>query len=62
MIAGGSRAVPSYFGASAPYLNKGRTKTTGYELEVRLQYDFANGIHAYANMNMTHAKKCCYRA
>ena len=56
MIAGNSRSVPSYFGASAPYLNKGRTKTTGYELEVRLQYDFANGIHAYANMNMTHAK------
>ena len=56
MIAGGSRSVPSYFGASAPYMNKGRTKTTGYELEVRLQYDFANGIHAYANMNMTHAK------
>lgn len=56
MIAGGSRSVPSYFGASAPYMNKGRTKTTGYELEVRLKYDFANGIHAYANMNMTHAK------
>ena len=56
MIAGSSRSVPFYFGASAPYMNKGRTKTTGYELEVRLQYDFANGIHAYANMNMTHAK------
>ena len=56
MIAGSSRSVPSYFGASAPFLNKGRTKTTGYELEVRLKYDFANGIHAYANMNMTHAK------
>lgn len=56
MIAGSSRSVPFYFGASAPYVNKGRTKTTGYELEVRLKYDFANGIHAYANMNMTHAK------
>ena len=56
MIAGNSRSVPSYFGASAPYMNKGRTKTTGYELEVRLKYDFDNGIHAYANMNMTHAK------
>ena len=56
MIAGGSRSVPFYFGASAPYMNKGRTKTTGYELDVRLKYDFANGIHAYANMNMTHAK------
>ena len=56
MIAGDSRSVPSYFGASAPFMNKGRTKTTGYELEVRLKYDFANGIHAYANMNMTHAK------
>lgn len=56
MIAGNSRSVPSYFGTSAPYLNKGRTKTTGYELEVRLKYDFANGIHAYANMNMTHAR------
>ena len=56
MIAGSSRSVPFYFGASAPYVNKGRTKTTGYELEVRLKYDFANGIHAYTNMNMTHAK------
>ena len=56
MIAGSSRSVPFYFGASAPYMNKGRTKTTGYELEVRLKYDFAKGIHAYANMNMTHAK------
>lgn len=56
MIAGSSRSVPSYFGATAPYMNKGRTKTTGYELELRVKYDFANGVHAYANMNMTHAK------
>ena len=56
MIAGGSRSVPFYFGATAPYMNKGRTKTTGYELELRLKYDFANGIHAYANMSMTHSK------
>lgn len=56
MIAGSNRAVPQYFGAIAPYLNKGRTKTTGYELEMRLKYTFANGLHAYANMNMTHAK------
>ena len=56
MIAGANRSVPFYFGANAPYMNKGRTKTTGYELELRLKYDFANGIHAYANMNMTHAK------
>jgi len=56
MIAGSNRSVPFYFGATAPYMNKGRTKTTGYELELRLKYDFANGIHAYANMNMTHAK------
>ena len=56
MIAGGNRAVPQYFGAQAPYMNKGRTKTTGYELEMRLKYTFANGLHAYANMNMTHAK------
>ena len=56
MIAGNNRSVPFYFGAEAPYMNKGRTKTTGYELELRLKYDFANGIHTYANMNMTHAK------
>ena len=56
LIPGGERSVPSYFGAAAPYVNKGRTKTTGYELELRLKYDFANGIHAYANMSMTHAK------
>lgn len=56
MIAGSSRSVPFYFGATAPYMNYGKTKTTGYELELRLKYDFANGIHAYANMSMTHAK------
>lgn len=56
LIPGSERSVPFYFGATAPYMNKGRTKTTGYELELRLKYDFANGIHAYANMSMTHAK------
>ena len=56
MINASGRSVPFYFGAVAPYMNKGRTKTTGYELELRLKYTFANGLHAYANMNMTHAK------
>ncbi len=55
LIYGDQRSVPSYYGAKAPAVNFGRTKTTGYELELRLKHSFKNGIYAYGNFNMTHA-------
>lgn len=54
LIGGSSRAVPEYFGASAPTINKGRTENKGYEIELRLKKDFSNGMGAWANFSMSH--------
>ncbi len=51
----GSRTVPSYFGASAPAANMGEATSKGYELELRLNYRFANDMRVWLNSNMTHA-------
>ncbi len=59
LVAGSDRAVPSYFGGylSAPYANLGKTKTTGFELEVRLSKMLKkSGVRLWANMNLTHSK------
>ena len=55
IIDGGSRAIPSYFGANAPVANLGSVDTKGYEIEVRLSKNFG-GHHVYANFSMTHAE------
>lgn len=56
LIAGGSRSIPSYYGATAPVANLGKTKTTGYEFEVHVKYPFANRLRLWADLNMTHTK------
>lgn len=56
LVAGGNRSVPSYFGAIAPTANLGRVRTKGYELELRINKTFNNGIRAWGNFNMTHAE------
>jgi TonB-linked SusC/RagA family outer membrane protein len=55
IINGNSRAVPSYFGVNAPGANLGHVTSKGYEIEVRLNHSFKNGIRVWANTNMTHA-------
>ncbi len=58
LIAGSDRAIPSYFGGtlSAPYANLGKTRTRGYELQLRFNKTFNySGVHIWADMNMTHA-------
>lgn len=54
LVSGSSRAIPSYFGATAPTANLGRVDSRGYELELRFNYQFKNGIRLWANANMTH--------
>lgn len=54
LIGGGDRAVPDYFGAGAPTINKGKTESHGYEIELRLKKDFSNGMGAWANFSMSH--------
>lgn len=54
LIAGGNRAIPSYFGATAPAANLGKVRTQGYELELRLNKKF--GEHrVWGNFSTTHA-------
>lgn len=56
LIAGDARAIPSYFGGTAPIANLGKVRSRGYELELRINKTFANDMHIWANLNMTHAE------
>lgn len=56
LVVGSNRAIPSYFGGTAPAANLGKMSTKGYELELRLNYTFHNGLHLWGNFNMTHAE------
>ena len=57
LISGDKRAVPAYFGATAPTINKGKTKNRGYEWELRLNKEFkSKGMRVWANFNMTHSE------
>ncbi|MGV3764690.1 MAG: SusC/RagA family TonB-linked outer membrane protein [Chitinophagaceae bacterium] len=56
LLPGNQRAIPTYFGATAPMANIGEVEGKGYEVELKLNHVFANGIRVWANTNMTHAK------
>jgi TonB-linked SusC/RagA family outer membrane protein len=54
-MTGSQQAIPNYFGGSAPSANLGKTKTNGYELELRLNKLFSNGLRVFLNTSVTHA-------
>lgn len=56
LINGSSRSIPSFYGGNPPVANLGRVSTKGYELELRFNYVFSNGLRLWSNFNMTHAK------
>lgn len=56
LVDGGSRSVPSYFGATPVTANLGKVRTKGYELELRFNKTFANSMRLWANFSMTHAE------
>ncbi|GAF04884.1 SusC/RagA family TonB-linked outer membrane protein [Saccharicrinis fermentans] len=56
LIDGKDRAVPSYFGNEPPTANMGEVHTHGFELELRINKKFVNGLRVWADMNMTQAK------
>ena len=56
LVNGGDRSVPAYYGGTPPTVNLGRVRATGYELELRVNKSFANGLRLWGNFNMTHAK------
>ena len=55
MVNGANRAIPSYFGTSAPTANLGKVETNGYEIELRFNKSFKDH-RVWANMSMTHAE------
>jgi TonB-linked SusC/RagA family outer membrane protein len=55
-VPGNQRAVPAYFGGTPPAANLGKTEVKGYELELKLNKRFENGMRIWANTAWTHAK------
>ncbi|PJJ80026.1 TonB-linked SusC/RagA family outer membrane protein [Mucilaginibacter auburnensis] len=55
IIAGADRAIPKYFGQSAPNANLGKVQGTGFELELRFNFRLNNGLRLWANPSITHA-------
>lgn len=56
IISGTSRAIPPYFGTTPPAANLGRVKSKGYEIEVRLNKGFSNGLHLWGLFSMSHTE------
>ncbi|MGC4232835.1 MAG: SusC/RagA family TonB-linked outer membrane protein [Niabella sp.] len=56
LLQGGARAVPSYFGASAPVVNQGEVKNKGYELELHVRKNLNRHVRVWSDLIMTHAK------
>ncbi|WP_343706609.1 TonB-dependent receptor [Flavobacterium sp.] len=56
LLDGLRRAIPSYYGAVAPVANLGQVQNRGYELELKFNYTFGNGLNLWLNTSMTHAK------
>ena len=56
LVNGSDRSVPAYYGGTPPTVNLGRVRASGYELELRVNKAFANGLRLWGNFNMTHAK------
>ena len=56
LVDGASRSVPGYYGGTPPTVNIGRVRTNGYELELRVNKQFVNGLRLWGNFNMTHSE------
>lgn len=55
LISGGSRAIPTYFGTTAPTANLGRVHSHGWELALRFNKVWNSDFRTWGNFNMTHA-------
>lgn len=55
LITGANRAVPSYFGASAPVANLGKVDSEGFELDIRWSKLLNHNWRLWGNTSLTHA-------
>jgi TonB-linked SusC/RagA family outer membrane protein len=56
LLTGSARAIPSYYGATAPVANLGRVRVKGYEIELKFNHKFNRHFRLWADANMTHSK------
>jgi len=56
MIAGGSRAVPPYFGATPPAANLGKVNARGYEFQVNYSGKVGKEFDYWVQASMTHTR------
>jgi len=56
LLAGSNRSVPNFFGGDPATVNLGKVDVKGYELALRSNYVFENGVRVWGNFNFTHAK------
>jgi len=56
LLAGSSRAVPSYFGGTVPPANLGHVKSTGHELELKFDKRTPTSLHYWAAVAVTHTQ------
>ena len=55
LVTGDKRAVPSYFGASAPVANLGKVDSQGFEFDVRWNKQLNRDWRLWGNASLTHA-------
>jgi len=56
LMNGSDRAVPSYFGATAPVANLGEVESQGYEIELRWNKQLNRDWRLWGNASYTHAE------
>lgn len=54
LLAGSSRNIPPFFGATPPSANLGRVKSSGHELEVKFDKRMNNGFHYWVTLGYAH--------
>lgn len=55
LIVGDKRAVPSYFGTTAPVVNRGKVDSQGFEFDVRWNKQLNKDWRLWGNTSLTHA-------
>ena len=56
LIESANRAIPSYYGQTAPPANLGKVQNKGYEVTLNLNHTFAGGFNLWSEIDVTHSK------
>jgi TonB-linked SusC/RagA family outer membrane protein len=56
LLSGSSRAIPSYYGTTAPVANLGEVDSRGYEIELHFNKQVSKGLRLWADFALTHTQ------